>query len=295
MSQISIGTIVSSSTIEKPTLTMPLIYDDRGIFAVDKPAGTDVFQGTFVHTGYPRLWTVIQEYKPYGSHVHRIDRHTSGVLMCGETKRARSYLKSIWPTNKLRKFYLAIVANVSWEHIFVEAPIDGVIAGTDFRVLDRAGGYSLISAELVKFGRTHQIRRHLRLLGSSIVGDKRYRGPQSPITAVRGGDGQLLHAWRVEFVNPVTGSKCMKGHPLKIATLRCEFDHEQGLTPGNVGIQIQARAPWDFRTFYPDFDWDTVDKDASPQLAVWRVGSLDKWPDEKEYGERLIERIGSPR
>lgn len=245
-------------------LEMGLIYDnpEDGLFVINKPAGTDVFQAQYLATGYPRLWEVIQEYRPQGCHVNRIDRWTSGALACAYDKAGVNWFRGIWHTDRLRKIYLCVMASVRWEAIRIDYPIQGALAQTDFNVLSRAGGYALVSAELTRYGRTHQIRKHARVLGSPLVGDKRFRGPSPPLGAIRGGDGQLLHCWRMEFD-----------------------------TPSGRKDAVQAPVPSDIRLSFPDFDWEIVTAGDSPVLENFRVWPLstaervEAWNNLEKWGQ----------
>lgn len=223
-----------------PTLSMPVIWEDErvgesglrsGLFAVGKPSGTDVFQGTFQSSGYPRLWEVIRDSREGAAHAHRIDRYTSGVLLCatrGDSSVVLDgggvpYLRRNWHGGALRKFYLCVIPAVRWSRVLVEYPIGGVSCGTEFRVLatswdargewcargtGRSSGLSLVLCELVDGGRTHQIRKHLKVLGSPILGDWLFGGaPWSGRLGVCGPGGlvrqnQALHAWKVRLRLP---------------------------------------------------------------------------------------------
>jgi len=73
----------------------------------------------------------------------------------------------------------------------------GKLAITNFKVLERFKGYTLISADL-ETGRTHQIRVHISHLGFPILGDEVY-GRIDKRFGVR---GQLLHAKKISFIHP---------------------------------------------------------------------------------------------
>ena len=80
---------------------------------------------------------------------------------------------------------------------------DGREARTNWFVKERLKGATLIEAQLTT-GRTHQIRVHMASIGHPVLGDPVY-GPKKSPYAVSG--GQLLHAYRIGFVHPVTGEE----------------------------------------------------------------------------------------
>lgn len=78
---------------------------------------------------------------------------------------------------------------------------DGKSAATNWRLLERLRGSSLIEARLTT-GRTHQIRVHMASVGHPVLGDPVYGPKRSPFP-VEG--GQLLHAGKIGFLHPTTG------------------------------------------------------------------------------------------
>ena len=156
--------------------------------------------------------------------LHRLDRETSGLILCARdleaARRHQPNLKEIL----LRKFYLAAVfGEPEWSSLRCETPLReatehparaimlpdpaGKPCSTDFRVLERSGGRALVLAE-IRTGRKHQIRAHLASLGHPVVGDKIYvddgasyvkmaTGRLEPADLERlGAPHHLLHSWK---------------------------------------------------------------------------------------------------
>ena len=216
-----------------------VLFSRNGILALNKPAGM-ISQGPKT-SNTPELWELLQTYHPGGHVAHRIDQFTSGINLTGVSSRQISYLMSNW--HKItRKIYLAIVSNPTWNERVVDMPLKGKSAATSFTVLERSGLFALVQCQLIQNGRMHQIRKHLKSIGSPIVGDQKYKGPT---TVAR--SGQLLHAWRMEVQLPDDSGK-----------------------PGDW-VVIQAPIPDDFNQF--NFDWSCWDKDAISVLEVWPVPS----------------------
>jgi len=138
---------------------------------------------------------------------HRLDLATSGIVLCGAGRKARSQI-SDWLAGESIKEYLVLVAGAPKEDagkfntpLFDRNKKKSQDCETIFRVQERFDGFTLIEVELVT-GRKHQIRRHLASANLPVVGDKRY-GPKRP-KRVPGYPNRLwLHAWRLTIPGKV--------------------------------------------------------------------------------------------
>ena len=166
---------------------------------------------------------------------HRLDRETSGVVLCGRTRSAERSLKMAFEAHRVSKTYLAIVrgelarrraarstcrsrrcARACTCMMNVASPSGGLPAHTELRVRARRAGHSLVEL-FPRTGRQHQLRVHLSAIGHPIVGDKLY-GPEreapfleyietgmTPALRERlGHERQALHAHAVTFAHPAT-------------------------------------------------------------------------------------------
>lgn len=172
-----------------------VVYEDELILAVDKPAGLPVHPSASYHRN--TLTQLLRD--RYGSPspqiAHRLDKETSGVLVCGKTPESERAIKRAFEDRRVEKTYQAIVRGEIEEdsgrieaamarpreglHLLMEVrPIDdgGLPAVTDYKVLGRRDGLSLVELYPVS-GRQHQLRVHLAHIGHPIVGDKLY-GPE---------------------------------------------------------------------------------------------------------------------
>ena len=218
-------------------MKVEVLFSKNGFLALNKPSGmcVDNLQGGHT-THVPQLGEMIAERYKMGRFAHRIDRFTSGLNLAGVSESQVRYLMSNWH-QITKKYYLAIIPNPTWENTIVNTPVnDGQSAKTEFKVLERLCSFALVQCQLIKSGRTHQIRQHLQSIGSSILGDVKYGGQK-----VNAREGQLLHAWRIEFK-----------------------------LPGNCAwTSVQAAIPSDFKEF--NFPWDRWDYNANKALATWEV------------------------
>jgi len=130
----------------------------------------------------------------FGVHpVHRLDRETSGVILLACRSETFSYFAKQFEDHNARKHYVALLHGElsapdgkdgwglwAWPlsqeaggRFHPEGPGRVTPCETRFRVLRRSTHYTLIECDLLT-GRKHQIRRHARLAGHSVVGDARY-------------------------------------------------------------------------------------------------------------------------
>lgn len=212
--------------LEHRDLTLPILYEDDFLIAVDKPSGIQTHPAGntkrdtvahFIAAQYPKLRDVGGNPLRPGI-VHRLDRETSGILVVAKTKQAFEELKKLFQDRKIKKTYIALVYGHTPElegvidksllqqsgklkRIAVatqRAPSAAREALTLYRTVARYQDFDLL-AVTPKTGRTHQIRAHLADLGHPIVGDKLYA-----FKNMRRGEKlfparQMLHAYRLQF------------------------------------------------------------------------------------------------
>jgi len=209
-----------------------IIYEDKDIVVVNKPAGMIVHGVTGKVSAEPALTDILlkkyPEIKTVGDEpmlrpgiVHRLDKDTSGVMVVARNQGSFDYLKSLFKTRDMKKTYVAVVAGVPKEKQgIIDRPI-GIRSGTtkrsveskkmakpavtEYEVLkttDATNGlgkespFALLSVS-PKTGRTHQIRVHLTSIGHPIVGDALYGPKKQPPWASR----LMLHAASIEFTS----------------------------------------------------------------------------------------------
>ncbi len=200
-----------------------ILHVDDAIMVVNKPAGLPVLpDGWDAHARY--LLGELEEL--YGQHskvpggvwsVHRLDKITSGVIVFARTAEAHRDLNAQFEKHETEKLYHAILtgqpewderiakhplrADVGHRHRTAVDPRRGKPAETRFRVLRRAGEFTLVEAQLMT-GRTHQIRTHAYALGFPLLGDVLYGAPSTELI-----DRPALHAFSLTITNPATGQR----------------------------------------------------------------------------------------
>ena len=205
---------------EVPGLPFPILYEDRDILVIDKPAGllTIANEKEKVRTAYHMLTDYVQQESKFGRVfvVHRLDRDTSGVVLFAKNEETKRAFQEDWDARVLRRGYRALVEGVpqppegevrsflreTRTHlVYSGAPgRDAKEAVTLYRTLASGGGYALLEIDL-KTGRKNQIRVHMSDLGHPIAGDRQYGARTRPL-------GRLcLHAHRLELIDPRSGEK----------------------------------------------------------------------------------------
>ncbi len=217
-----------AETPPPPRITRPLldrvIYRDDSLLVIDKPAGQAVHGGSGVSLGVIEQLRLELPQARFLELAHRLDKETSGVLVLALKRSALVELHRMLREGETRKTYLTL-ASGDWRdpirhvklalHKYltdegerrVVVDEEGQHAHTIFRLVRRAGEFSLLEAEL-KTGRTHQIRVHLAALQHPIAGDDKYGDFElNRALKKRGLKRMFLHAARLELRHPSTGAQ----------------------------------------------------------------------------------------
>jgi len=189
----------AATEIVSQDLPLTVIHEDDDIVVIDKPPGMVVHPaaGHADRTLVNALLFHVKDLSGIGGElrpgiVHRLDKDTSGVMVIAKHDAAHRALSAAWGTDQVRKEYLAIVYGTPKEpRGTIDAPIGrdprnrkrmavvaaGRRAVTEYEVVEPLRHASLLRLVL-RTGRTHQIRVHLKSIGHPIIGDPLYSGPQ---------------------------------------------------------------------------------------------------------------------
>ena len=217
---------LTRALVPDESVEFEVVHEDEALIVVNKPIGLVVHPGagrndsTLAHgllAKYPEVAEVGAVERP--GIVHRLDRDTSGLLICARTNEALTYLSEALSSRQIHRSYLTIVAGCPEAPTgTIEAPIgrsrrsrtrmtvteDGREARTQYEVLESwryPDPASLLRCTL-DTGRTHQIRVHLRAINAPVLGDLTY-GKKDPFGIGR----PLLHAAEISFLHPVSAEQ----------------------------------------------------------------------------------------
>lgn len=203
-------------------IPIDIVYEDDSLLVVNKPKGMVVhpaagnLDGTLVNALLwhckGRLSSINGVVRP--GIVHRIDKNTSGLLMVAKTDEAHNFLAQQIKDHSFTRVYNAlVVGHFNPEEGTIDEPIgrsnydrkkmcvtqkNSKPAVTHYKTLENFGNLSLVEFKL-ETGRTHQIRVHSAYKGHAVYGDDVYG------KAVKGLQGQCLHAKKLGFIHPKTG------------------------------------------------------------------------------------------
>lgn len=211
--------------IEAENIPLDILYEDADVLIVNKPKGMVVhpsaghYSGTLVNAIMyhcaDSLSGINGEIRP--GIVHRIDMDTTGALIICKNDAAHVDIAEQIKEHTVTRRYRGIVCGIVKED---EGTIEGAIgrhptqrkkmainekngkpAITHYKVLQRFAKYTYMEFCL-ETGRTHQIRVHMASIGHPLLGDELYGNPKN--LAMKGLQGQTLHAMVIGFVHPST-------------------------------------------------------------------------------------------
>lgn len=209
-------------------IPIPVVYEDADLLVLDKPAGLVVHpapghaDGTLVnallhHCG--DLPGIGGEQRP--GIVHRLDRDTSGLMVVAKSETAMRGLVALFQSGAVRKVYQALVHGIPVppsgriETRIGRSPRDrkrmavldhgGRPAISEYRIVESFPARDVAwVAVRIETGRTHQIRVHLQHIGHPVCGDPVYGNARRDRALGIPSERQLLHAWQLSFLHPVT-------------------------------------------------------------------------------------------
>jgi len=202
---------------EKQYRGISIVFEDNDLIVIDKHAGvlSIATKKERAETAYGFLSRHVKKQNPTNKIfvVHRLDRDTSGLMIFAKGENIKRILQDTWHTTVTERTYVAVIEGAVKEPegtitsylkeskaLIVyssQNPDYGRKAVTHYRTIKSNKNYSLLKVNL-ETGRKHQVRVHMKELGHSIVGDKKYGSTINPIDRI------ALHALVLAFTHPIT-------------------------------------------------------------------------------------------
>lgn len=216
-----------SEKIPPKKLPLDIVYEDKDIIVLNKPAGMPVHPSlnNYYNTMANALaWYYKEQNKPFIFRCcNRLDRDTSGLTVVAKHLVSAGILSTMTEKRQVHREYLAITAgHVTPGAGTIRAPLarkpgtiiertvdweNGEPAITHYRLVKADKHHSLVALKL-ETGRTHQIRIHMKHLGYPLIGDYLYNPDMSCIGR------QALHSHKLSFPHPITGNSMEFTAPL---------------------------------------------------------------------------------
>lgn len=213
-----------NSNIVPTKMNLDIIYEDDAYIVINKPSGIPVHPSMLhyensLSNGLKYYFDSIRLKKKIRP-VNRLDKDTSGIVIFAKNEYVQEALIKQMKSKTFKKEYFAICDGSFSSDLYsgtINAPIArkensiiercvnplGDSAITNYKVIQELNSptsLSVLDINLIT-GRTHQIRVHTSYLGHPIIGDSLY-GNASPFIS-----RQALHAYKIEFLNPITNKK----------------------------------------------------------------------------------------
>ncbi len=206
----------SGAVVPNPGVKADIAFENEDIVIFDKPPNLAVHP-SIVHYAdtLGNLYAALYPESAFRP-VHRLDKDTSGLIVCAKNKLAAAVLR-----DGIEKTYYAVVSGEITSGGEIDAPIgradgsiikrevreDGQRALTLYKPILRKNGRTLLEISL-KTGRTHQIRVHFAYIGFPLCGDDMYGGDRSEIKR------QALHCGKMRLRLPISGESVTVESPL---------------------------------------------------------------------------------
>ena len=198
-------------------MQIKVVYEDEYFALVCKPAGIEVSGNKFktLQNALPvncHASTAPDALK-YPRPVHRLDYHTSGLLIVAKTVNAQIAFGNMLENKEITKRYRAVLVGEAPEAGQIDTPVGGRCAMSEFRRVSVSPARRYEALSLVDLfpvtGRTHQLRIHMASIGHPVLGDARY-GKEGMILR---GKGLFLSAVGLIFKHPFDGRDMVMSVP----------------------------------------------------------------------------------
>ncbi len=201
--------------LNRPHPPLDILWQDDRLLVINKPAGLAMHPAAEVTENLVDLasaWLEKRSNHPTRAYpVNRLDRGTSGVVLLATSSGNAGMLGRQVKEEGLDKCYLTVIEGRLEGAGEIDAALDGKESLSRYRCLAAGEQNTLLLVEPIS-GRTHQIRRHLSLVGHPVVGDKRYHAVPLPSLP-----GIALHSFRTMLQHPTEKQQLTICAPLPAA------------------------------------------------------------------------------
>jgi 23S rRNA pseudouridine955/2504/2580 synthase len=208
------------------------LYEDKDILVLNKPAGLAVQGGSKTRRHIDGMLAALEKHGEQPRLVHRLDRDTSGVLVCAKKRAGAAALGKALAGRQVDKLYWAVVSGVPKpDHGTIDLPLlkspvrgqdkvrpaerheEGAqMALTHYAVADHAAGTAALVVLKPVTGRQHQLRVHMAEIGCPMLGDIKYGAPETMPGLL---ERRLhLHARMIRLRHPRSGAMIEVTAPL---------------------------------------------------------------------------------
>jgi RluA family pseudouridine synthase len=185
----------AAASAAKPAI--PVLTETADFLVVNKPAG-------LLANGPGSVEATLRSERgePEIRAAHRLDRDTSGCLLIARSAAAFDSAVAAFRERDVGKAYRAIAAGrMERGSRDIAFPLDGLAARTRISVISSAREASYLAVE-IETGRTHQIRRHLAMVGHPVLGDRQHWTQRAVSDMQVSVARQMLHAHELLFPIP---------------------------------------------------------------------------------------------
>lgn len=192
-------------------IDLPVLFENEDVLVINKPIGV-ISHARGKYWNEPSVASFVRQMTGQEGDrtgiVHRLDRATSGVMICAKNSETMSFLQKQFSSRNVKKKYRTIInGHVEPREAIIDMPIErnpkapatfrvggnGKAAQTQYKVLASSEKHDKLELTPVT-GRTHQLRVHLKYLGHPITGDTLYEGSAA--------ERLYLHAYSLEITLP---------------------------------------------------------------------------------------------
>ncbi len=229
-----------NDTIIPENIPLDILFEDDHYIAINKLAGIVVHPGAGNTSGtlvnalmyYTKTLSLAGGDTRPGI-VHRLDKDTSGVMICAKNDEAHWKLGKLFSSRKIYKEYRTIVWGTPKQNTgIIDTPIirskrerkkyivhkDGKNAVSKYEIIQEWSKMSLIKI-ILETGRTHQIRVHMKHINCPVVGDSSYGSDTGRLKGLNlkqltvskavlsNIERQLLHSYKIAFTHPMNNNE----------------------------------------------------------------------------------------